>query len=414
MEFFTTNFANDLYDASNKASFQGQLSSSYDAALSAEVKALADYVGFIYSKQPGVSIDAAKAIVDAISSGNFQLTDLQGSAQSKTGPVAGSAVQDPDPTVIVNGVSISIKEMLGGLDTETWKDAGKNGQYHTREFYTSTHEPDGYHADWANPPKPNEAPTATEIHVTATETQSTYNASHLLSNGNVEDHKVVNLLEGASDPDGDTLMTGGYHFFDKDHNEITQPSYISIVDGNLVIDQNHRDLDGLKAGDHLGLSVTYDINDGNGHTISNAAYIDIEGTADISQETGSGHVEQTHLRSDSTTGGGNINGHVLTPTFAEQQDGGFDFTVTSAKLTATEGGLTGNEKVTVSDGSTIEFASGGAMNLDGTTTTDSRTLLDSALNDNNVDYNVGFNGQADATDSVKVAIDYTYDYWHWA
>jgi len=412
MDFFTTDFTNNGYESKNNASFQGQLSSSYEAALSAEVKALADYVGFIYSKQPGVSLDAAKAVVDAISSGNFQLTDLQGSAQSKTGPVLGSAVKDPDPTVVVNGVSISIKDMLGGLDTETWKDSGKNGQYHTREFYTSTHEPEGYHADWANPPKPNEAPTTSEIHVTATETQSTYDAAHGLSNGAVEDHKVVNLLEGASDPDGDTLTTGGYHFFDKDHNEITQPSYISIVDGNLVIDQNHRDLDGLKAGDHLGLSVTYDINDGNGHTISNTAYIDIEGTADLYQASGTGHVEQTHFRSDSTAGGGNLNGNVLTPTFAEQQDG-FDFTITSAKLTATETGLTGNEKVTVSDGTTVEFA-GGAVNLDGTVTTDSRTLLDGALNDNKVDYNVGFNGQADPTDGVKVALDYNYDYWHWA
>lgn len=408
MDFFTTDFANEGYNANNKASFQGQLSSTYEVALAAEVKDLADYVGFIYSKQPGVSIDAAKAIVDAISSGNFQLTDLQGSAQSKTGPVAGSAIQDPNPTVIVNGVSISIKDMLGGLDTETWKDSGKNGQYHTREFYTSTHEPDGYHADWANPPKPNEAPTASEIHVTATETQSTYDAAHALSNGSVDDHKVVNLLESASDPDGDTLTTGGYHFFDKDHNEITQPSYISIVDGNLVIDQNHRDLDGLKAGDHLGLSVTYDINDGNGHTISNTAYIDIEGTADIYQASSSGHVEET-INPAQDTGGGNNNAHVLNLTFAEQQTGGFDFNVTGGTLSATSAELTNREKINVVDAGSVDGFD--PLHLSSTTTTAGDGLSGTALNDKQVDYNLTF---VQTTDPVTVAVDYNYDYWHWA
>ncbi|WP_431323348.1 hypothetical protein [Rhizobium sp. YTU87027] len=416
MDFFTTHFlSSEYYNSNSNASIQGQLSSSYEGALSDAVKQLADYVGFIYSEQPGVSLDDAKAVVEAISAGQFQLTGLQSSAQSKTGPVDGNLIQDPDPTVLVNGVSISIKDMLGGLDTESWKDAGKNGQWHTREFYTSAHEPHGYDPDWANPPKANEAPTASVLHFNATETQSTYDAAHVISNGAVDGHTpFMSLLEGASDPDGDVLTTSGYKFFDEAHNEIAQPGYITIDgNGNLVIDQNSRELDDLKEGVHLNLSVEYNIDDGHGHAISNTAFIDIVGTADIYKASGSDYVEQEHLRSDSDNGGGNLNGNVLSIVFDEAQNGGFDFTVTKATLTATETGLTGNEKITISDGTTIEFG-GGAINLDASTTTKPVPLLDGALNDNKVDYNVGFNGQTDPTDSVTVGVKYDYDYWHWA
>ncbi|MEP9396659.1 hypothetical protein [Mesorhizobium sp. KR2-14] len=409
----------DWYDDKSNASIQGQLSKSYEAWLSTELKGLADYVGYIYWKS-GASVEDAKAVVKAISEGKFKLDDLQSSAQSKIGPVDGSAMKAPNPVVVVNGVTISIKDMLGGLDTETWKDSGKNGQFHTREFYTSSHEPDGYSSDWSNPPKPNGAPTADKIYVNATETQSTYDANHHVDNRHVEDLKVVDLIEDAQakDPDGDVLSTGGYQFFDKDNKPIDMPDYITIVGGKLIIDQNHIDLDDLRVGEHRELSLTYNIDDGQGHTISNTAYIHIEGTKDIYQEHGSFHVEQTHLRSDSTTGGGNINHNVLELKFSEAADGGFDFTATGGTLTATQSGLTGNQKVNVVDwvdskaGAGVDFTK--TINLTEDSPTDTSALSASALNDNKIDYNVGFNGQADPTDSVTVRVDYTYDYWHWA
>lgn len=415
--FFSTNFLGSAgdgfahYDATKSASPQGQLSSAYEAALSAQVKALADYVGFIYAQQPGVSLEDAVAVRDAISSGNFKLADLQNSGQSKTGPVLDPA-GDPDPKVLVNGVSISIKDMLGGLDTETWKDSGKNGQYHTREFYTSTQEPHGFDPHWADPPKVNEAPTANYIFVNATETQSEFGSDHQRTNLGA-DLKYVDLLQNASDPDGDALHTDNYKFFDADGNPIGKPSYITFDGDTLVIDQNDRALDDLlKKGDHLKLSVTYDIDDGNGHTISNAAYIDIVGTADIYEVKGvEGSVEKTHLRGDSSTGGGNINGNVLAFTLPADNDDHFDFKITGGKLTATETGLTGNQKVNVVDAGSADW--GDAINLTASHTTQTVNVPASALSDKQVDYNVGFNTD-DKTDSVTVHLDYTYDYWHWA
>ncbi len=157
--FFTKTFRTDGYDDTQSASFQGQLSSSYTAALTETLTANSDWLGFL-AKENGADTALAIKVADAIAAGNFTLSGLFSAAQSKTDEVNPT---DPEPTLTVNidgvYVTIDLKDILGGLDIETWTQTDTTGggkkavtttTVHSREFYTTANAPEGYVADWRN------------------------------------------------------------------------------------------------------------------------------------------------------------------------------------------------------------------------------------------------------------------------
>jgi hypothetical protein len=165
MSFFTTTFMATEFDKTVSQSAQGQLSSQYTSALTDYLKGseVADWIGFLAKAVEGLQTDQALAVKQLVIDGAFTLDGLFGAAQSKTGPVSDSNVADPDPTLTVTladstVVKIDLTAILTGLDTETWTqtdtlNSGKKVStittFHTREFYTDGHEPEGYEADWA-------------------------------------------------------------------------------------------------------------------------------------------------------------------------------------------------------------------------------------------------------------------------
>jgi len=262
-----SDFFDFSYNNTVNASFQGQLSSSYSSALSAQVKAAADYIAFM-AFEGGTSVADALAIKAAIEGGNFSLTDLFGAAQSKTGTVPGASIVDPDPKIIVNGTAISLKSMLSGLETETWTTTSGSGKkldatYHTREFYSSAEVP-SYDHDWA---VQNHTPTATAITADFTEDQA---GPSLVS---------VNLLSTASDADaGDVLsvVAGSVNYTVNGIAGAGLPAYMTLNgDGTISVDTTHD----LYATQKDTVVVSYKITDG--HTvIDNTATITHQGTVD--------------------------------------------------------------------------------------------------------------------------------------
>lgn len=410
---------NNTYNSTLSASAQGQLSSNYTNWLSAEIKLAADYIGYLVFQQAKTAgatnvdaVAAGKAAFDAVSAGSFSLTDLFGAAQSKTGPVAGTAISDPTPKLSVNGYELSLSGLLDGSKTatETWTTSTKVGKttdtvFHTREFLTTTKAAE-YDLNWA---KINSAPTADKITASLFETESDYDAQHNITN-TAADIKIVNLLDPTkvTDVDGDTLTTSNYTL-KVDGTSVSGLDYVSFENGALKIDTNSSTLNSLKLGEKLVMTVAYDINDGNGHTISNTAEVEIIGTSDQYQATGHGSVQNTYLSS-----GGNVNNAQLVAVFDTQneQAGVIDRQITSSKIIATEIGLTGNQKIGVSDSGTADWSSG-TINLTSAATSATVNLVSTALDDGKVDYNVNFN-KTDATDSVTVKLDYDYTYWYLA
>ncbi len=153
-------FFDFTYDSSVKQSEQGQLSSGYTdtlAALLAGSEQLADYVAWLFYTQSGASVAEALALRDAVLDGDFALSGLFGAAQSKTGAVAGSAVNDPVPTLTAGDRTVDLTAMLDELDTHTWTTTTKKETiFHTREFFTDTQEPAGYDPDWDEQDTPPE------------------------------------------------------------------------------------------------------------------------------------------------------------------------------------------------------------------------------------------------------------------
>jgi hypothetical protein len=304
MGFFTNNFMTDgSYSAAVSTSAQGQLSSSYTNALSSELSSasVADYIAYLYFTGPnGGDVDAALALKAQILSGSFTLTDLFGAAQSKTAAVPGASIADPEPKMVIGNVTIDLKGILGGLDTESWKDSGKTGQYHTREFYTSTHEPTGYDADWS---VVNVAPDVKPITASFDETTSVGGI-----HGGAEDLKEVNLLDPAhvSDSDGDELNVADVEVSAEagTFGKLTSDDIAHFVDsihldedtGVLTFDVNSAYINNLLEGETLVLNVTYNVDDGNGHVVANTAHIEINGTADKYSDSAT----YTFLKTDSS------------------------------------------------------------------------------------------------------------------
>lgn len=395
-----------LGGAVSNQSAQGALSSQYTNWVESQVQSAADAIAYKWFHDTG-DLDTAIAIRDALQHGEFSVNDLflAANAKSTFGAHADLAGQ-PDPKLVVAGQTIDISDLFSGTEVTQWTSGNaKNVQYHAREYFTSFDAgtaPEG----WDHPPKPNQAPTATAVHVDATETLSQYDTTHHITNLG-EDLKVVQLINGvASDPDGDALniVTGSVVV----NGGGGLPSYIKVVGNTLTIDQNDRALDELLKGDVKEIKLSYQITDGINAPITNTVTIDITGTEDQFNKTGDGSVSQTHLRSDSTTGGGNINGNVLSFSNPVPSDAiEFHF---SGTLTAQQTGLAGNQKVNVADATPTDWGAG-AINLTADHPSDTVTLSGTALNDLQVNYNVGFN-TGDATDAVKVTLDYHYDYWY--
>lgn len=395
--------------ANPNQNIQGTLSSQYTNWVQDQVKSAADAIAYHWYDAGG-SLDTAIAIRDALSSGKFSVDDLFNVANGKSS-FGGDVSGDPHPKLVVAGQTIDLSDFFGHTtQIEEWTSGNaKNTQYHAREYLTdfdAGNAPSG----WDHPPAENHQPTATAIHVDVTETQSIYNDAHEITNLG-PDEKIVNLINDAhaTDVDGDVLhIVGGSVTLD-DGNDL--PSYIKVVGDTIVIDQNSRDLDYLLSGEGKEIKLTYQITDGHTAAITNTVTIDITGTADQYHEFGEGSVSATHYRSDSSTGGGNINGNVLSFDNPLPNDA-FDFHF-DGTLTAQQSGLTGNQNGGVKDSGAVDWISG-AINLDATHPSGTADLASTALNDHQVDYNINFNGQADPTDSIKVTLDYHYDYWHMA
>jgi hypothetical protein len=442
MAFFTDEYMTDgSYDSTLTQSAQGQLSSEYTAALTAELKsdAVSDYLGFLFYDGGTHTVAEAQAVIDAIKNGDFTLSDLFGAAQSKTGAVDGDAITNPQPTLTLTtgdfaGMTFDLTDILGGLDTETWTQLETTGGakkgtitttvYHTREFYTETQEPPGYDPDWAND---NVAPTATPFSVDATETLSTYNEDHQITNGAVDGTLAVDLITGhAEDVDGDILHVTGDLVLDDSELPaglvLTDEQLLSLVslDGDtLKVDQNSRLLDDLLDGQTLTLTLTYQIDDGHGHTIDNTVTVNIAGTLDEYEGSGEGSSSVTYTGAQ-IMANGNSPGSVSVDT--DSLPDGFDFTFTDTSITATETGLApavqgpgGDpaEKVTMTDAGSADWGNP-AFNLTSSNTTQTDMLDAGSLDDGTVDFNLNKNQSVDDADTVTVTIDYTYDYWYTA
>jgi hypothetical protein len=400
----------NLVAASSNQSTQGTLSSQYTNWVEAQVQSAADAIAYHWYAAGG-SLDAAIAIRDALLNGEFSVGDLFLAANGKSS-LGGDLPGQPHPTLTVADTTIDLTDFFGsGTHVTEWTSGNvKNLQYHAREYLTDF-DAGNAPPDWDHPPTVNHSPEATPFSVSFEETQSVFE-NHARTNTG-EDWQTVNLLDGAADPDGDPLHTTGTILInDKPLSDFD--SYIKLVGNELQIDVNSRELDYLKADpndpDHsLTLTVTYQVTDDHNDPVSTSATITITGTTDEYHEFGEGSVSTTHHRSDSTEGGGKINGNVLSFDNPLPSDA-FDFHF-AGTLTAQESGLTDNQKVNVSDATPTDW--GSAINLDAGHPSETVTLASTALDDHQINYNVGFN-TSDGSDSVKVTLDYNYDYWHMA
>ncbi|MCW8087859.1 hypothetical protein [Sabulicella glaciei] len=393
-DFFTSSFMASGYSSSLSASAQGQLSSAYTAALSSEIKTVADYFGFLAFERTG-DRDAALAVKEAVAAGQFTLSDLFGAAQSKTGPVDGAAVNNPAPKLTVLGETFELSSILSGLDTETWTTSSKVGKttetvYHTREFFTSLSVGE-YDTDWAVVPEPvtNVAPTAEAIVVNLTETlgkAASFSAP-------------IDLLGNAVDLDGDALsiVAGSYKFTVDGVVQPAKPSFLTITDGVVVFDTS---TDLLKD-EMMVVKVEYDITDSAGHVIPNSLTINYTGTADLYS-----------YKSESftfTKSGGNLTFNGSLQAQSGAQNGVIDIAL-HADLNAT------NETFFLDvepRPNSVDFTLGGTANSDGTEVLQNYSgqvnVALASLADGAVSFNGGFSTQVANGSSVTLTLN--YDVW---
>jgi VCBS repeat-containing protein len=191
-------------DPTASTSVQGQLASQYTNWVNAQIKAIADYIGYLVAQKTG-DVEAGKAAVAAIESGNFSITDLFNAAQQKGSGILDVA-GDPTPKLLINGlpVDIDITDFMGDPETVNWTTTAKAGKttettYHAREFY-GTIAAGEYPDDWADVQQ-NRAPTLTVGDA----------SNELLEAGETLNHQLVEgvfkseIQLTAADPDGDTL-----------------------------------------------------------------------------------------------------------------------------------------------------------------------------------------------------------------
>lgn len=292
MEFFDANT-----DLSGSGSLQGQLSSSYTAALTEFLQTGgADYVAFLAHVVNELSVEDALLVKAEIEAGNFALSGLFSAAQSKTGEVDGDTITNPTPTLTVGDLVIDLTPMLTGAETFTWETAVKKSiTYHTREFYTESQEPTvgdvSYSAGWA---ESNHAP---EVSGPVTQTID-------------EDDAIasVNLLANASDSDNDDLDVSGTISY-----AVTSGTWDAEIDfdvdpetGELTIDPAQ--FNSLRETDTLELTFSYNVIDGKGGVTPATAVVTITGTNDLATITVSDN-EDTSVKEDApdnNTAGGKL------------------------------------------------------------------------------------------------------------
>jgi hypothetical protein len=273
---------------------------------------------------------------------------------------------------------------------------------------------DRFYVSEVDLPEANQAPTATHIEATATETESEYAGEFgVITNQDLPgdtDPKEINLLSTASDPDGDPLTVSAIQFFDENGDPIAKPDYITIDGNKLIVEQNHPDLNELLDGATLNISVEYTISDDHGHSIQNTADLEITGTADQYQSVGNeGSISDTHVNADS-------NQHVLDLNLDNDlPDNAIpdSFSFHSGTITADSANVAAPEGVTVSDDGADDWADD-AFNLPTEDGTSENLDVPGALDDGQVDYIANITGPNEADDAVTVTVDYQYDYWYLA
>lgn len=391
------------YDPSLSASFQGQLSSSYTAWLTASLQEAADYIGFL-AKEQGLELDAAIAVRSAVEAGDFTLMDLFGAAQSKGAAIADP--NDPEPKLVVTiedgtEVTIDLTAVLTGLDTEVWQTAsgGKTKEVtnHVREFYTAIKAPVGYDENWD---EANAPPTAEPIEVAVTEQDDEADP------GGTDPEVTVDLLDPTkvSDPDGDSLsIVDGSVKLLTEGGAGDLPSYITVSGSTLTIDPNSSELDALRKGETLELVVTYTITDGKGGSVDNTVTITVTGTAD--KYSGSTNYSTTWLTNDPVS--------LSVP--LEAPEGAFNFSGT-AEISVNGDLDRTNESISITfeGGGTFTFAGSTSMgpNLgeansgQWVTGTGSETF---ASADGLLDVSYDTSPQVQVGGTIN--LDITYDYW---
>jgi VCBS repeat-containing protein len=268
-------------------STEGQLASSYTNWVNAEVKANAEYIASI-AFNGGMSLEAAKAIQSALATGNFSVTDLFLTAQTKTGAIVADIAGTPKPVLHVNGVDMDLAQFFDKTHTETvqW-DAGngKSAVTQVREFLDKWNGGTA-EAGWDKPVvvHVNEGPTASAQSINVAENQSGANPT-------------IDLLGTAHDTDGGSLaIVAGSIVIDTGTGSL--PSWIKLDGNSLVIDQNSPDLDHLNIGDQESVTVTYKVTDGQGGEVATSVTIKLNGTNDLPT------VEA--IKAEATEGSGNL------------------------------------------------------------------------------------------------------------
>lgn len=300
----------------DQISSQSALSTSYTAALTNYLQTSAsDFIGYLAHTTNGVDLDTALAIVDAVAAGQFTLSGLFSAAQTKTlvGDVDDyeAGIANPEPKLMVNGVTIDLTAILSNPDVAYWLTTTKKEGtiYHLREFYTQAEAPEGYTEGWSVVTV-NVAPEP----VSFTEQATEWNIKAGAPAGDAA-IVTIDLLQGvANDADGDpisvvagSVSVGGAWVDDN--------SDLYTVDGNtLKINTNSEYFKLLFAGQTTDLTVTYKITDGINAPVASGGTVTVTGTADQFNMTGT------------------VSGSVTS--FASDFDGSFDVVIPTTSLVA--------------------------------------------------------------------------------
>lgn len=354
----------------------------------------------------------------AVNDGSFSVSTTQVAAQTKSLAEAQGTTDingTPTATIIIDGESYDISSLLSST-VYYWANttgSGKNTQtnYHMREVFTGLGDaPDDYDPNWD---AANNAPEATPFSVEATETLSVYDANHEITNRPPTDVLEIDLRNGAIDADSDPLNVSGSVTLTGNSGTLTLTEGTTwwVTGNTLYIDQNSAELDDLLNGNTDTLTFSYSLTDGKSDPVETYVTVEITGTADQYNQSGTGNDTNTHDKAD-----GNQNNQVLYVDQSVFPDDAFDFSF-SGTITVSSSGLTSGppqEQSTVSDANADDWATP-AITISDSTSPQSQPLdVAGALDDFKVDYNISFNGQADNGDLVTVTLNYNYDYWYTA
>jgi VCBS repeat-containing protein len=249
----------------------------------------------------------------AVNGGSFSVSTTQVAAQTKSLAEAQGTTDingTPTATIVIDGVSYDISSLLSST-VYYWANTtgnGKNAQtnYHMREVFTGLGDaPDDYDPNWD---AANNAPEATPFSVEATETLSVYDANHEITNRPPTDILEIDLRNGATDADSDPLSVVGSVTLTGNTGSLTLTEGTTWwVSGNtLYIDQNSAELDDLLNGDTDTLTFSYSLTDGKSDPVETYVTVEITGTADQYNQSGTGFDVNVHDKAN-----GNQNNQVL-------------------------------------------------------------------------------------------------------